>query len=111
MIRAQVGGRLASDPVSRTSKSTGKPFVLANILADHEGDRATWCRVFAFGEAADRLAGLRKGDSIAAVGTLRVGLYTPEGGEARLDLTLLADELLSVRRKPKVALDEGVAHE
>ncbi len=98
MIRAQLGGRLASDPVSKTS-AAGKPYAHANVRADTDGESATWARLLAFGDAADRLLSLRRGDAFSAVGQLKVGLYRPENGEVRLDLTLLADELLSVRRK------------
>jgi hypothetical protein len=99
VIRAQLSGRLASDPASKTS-AAGKPYVHCSVRADVDGESATWARLLAFGSAAERLVDLRRGDAFSAVGQLKVGLYTPkDGGEVRLDLTLLADELLSVRRK------------
>lgn len=94
MIRATGGGRLANDQ-AREIDVAGKPYVVASMRADVDGDGATWARLVAFGDAAEQFAGLHKGDAVSAAGVLRVGLYTPKnGGDARLDMTLMANELL-----------------
>lgn len=101
MIRAILNGRLAADPQQKVSKASGKPFVSARIRVDQDGDRALYAAVLAFADAADRLAGLKVGDAIAASGVLKVEVWAPQQGEPRPNLTLLCDELLSVRRKPR----------
>lgn len=101
MIRAILNGRLAADPQQKVSKASGKPFVSARIRVDQDGDRALYAAVLAFADAADRLAGLKVGDAIAASGVLKIEVWAPQQGEPRPNLTLLCDELLSVRRAPR----------
>lgn len=99
-IRSMVSGKLIRDPQTKTAAS-GRGYTSSIIKADQDGDTALLVRILAFGDAAGRLAGLGSGDAVSAAGTLKLGIYSPEGGDPRLDCTLLADELLSVRRAPR----------
>lgn len=99
-VRSLLTGKLIRDPQAKTAAS-GKGYTSCTLKADQDGDTALFVRVLAFGDASDRLAGLRAGDAVSAAGTLKLGIYKPDGGDPRLDATLLADEVLSVRRKPR----------
>jgi len=67
-----------------------------------DGDAPTWCTVLAFEDLTEKLAGLRKGAEVYARGKLKADLYTPQGGEPRVSLTLLTThvEPLVLERKP-----------
>jgi single-stranded DNA-binding protein len=90
MIAALVTGALFKAPESRMSKS-GKPFVTATIRAK-DGDAMTFIRIVAFSETAQtELFRLREGDSLSVQGALKAELYKPEGGEPKLNLSMIAD--------------------
>lgn len=46
-----------------------------------DGDEAQWVKVVAFGDRAQQLAGLHKGDRIYAEGRLKLKPKAPPGGE------------------------------
>ena len=97
---AIVTGVLFRVPEQRTSKA-GKPFVTATIRAK-DGEASQWWRVTAFSEGVQtelmRLAG---GDSCCVQGAFKVELYKPDGSEARLSLSIIADNVLALRQ-PKI---------
>lgn len=99
-IRSMVSGKLIRDPQAKTAAS-GKGYTSCTLKADQDGEHALFVRLLAFGDAAERLAGLRAGDAVSAAGALKLGIYRPENGDPRLDCTLLADEVLAVRRAPR----------
>ena len=101
MIRCIATGRLVSAPEQRTSKASGKPYTYARMAADQDGDQTLFARVYAFGDAGVRLAALHVGDAISVAGRLQLGIWTPDGGTPRVDATVLGDELLAVRRRPR----------
>lgn len=111
-IEAHFTGRLGKDGELRQTKA-GKPMAVLQVAVDaKEGD--AWCTVLAFEELAAAVAGLAKGAHVYAKGTLKVDLYTPQGGEPRVSLTLLANAIqplvLERKAKPKrqaVAVVEG----
>lgn len=96
-------GRLGKDAESRTTR-TNKPMTVLTVAVDtKDGDAATWCTVLAFEELAERLAGLIKGTGLYVRGKLKADLYTPQGGEPRVSLTLLAshvEPMVLERSKP-----------
>ncbi len=106
MIRALIVGDLRADPQQRTSK-VGKPYALARLSAPMDGDGRVSCSLIAFDDVAvARLLQLRAGASVAAAGTLKVGIFTGNDGSARPSLDLVADEVSSSSprpRKPKSA--------
>jgi hypothetical protein len=95
MIYALVSGALFKASEARTSKA-GKPFVTATIRAK-DGETTLWWKVVAFSESAQaELMRLGDGDAVR-----QVELYTPDGGETKLSLSIVADRVLALRQPPK----------
>ena len=100
MTIALVNGQLFRAPEQRTSK-TGKPYVTATLKVK-DGEASQWWRVTAFSESAQaEIMRLAEGDSLAVQGAFKAELYQPEGGEARVSLSIVADQVLALRRPPK----------
>jgi len=101
VIRALVTGELRADPQQRTGKN-GKPFALARLSVPMGDEGRVSCSLIAFeAEAVARLLQLRTGASVAAAGTLKVGIFTGNDGTARPSLDLVADEIASTTPRPK----------
>jgi single-stranded DNA-binding protein len=97
---ALANGALFKAPEQPTSK-TGRPFVTATIRAK-DGDASQFWRITAFSESAQaELMRLGEGDALAVQGSFRAELYTPEGGETRVSLSIIADHVLALRQPPK----------
>ncbi|WP_051948649.1 single-stranded DNA-binding protein [Methylosinus sp. PW1] len=95
-----VSGTLYRAPEQKTSKA-GKPFVVATIRAK-DGDGSQWWKVMCFSESAGaELLRLADGDALSVQGSMRAELWTPEGGEARVNLTVFADSVLALRPAAK----------
>jgi hypothetical protein len=103
--RAVISGVLAKPPVHKTS-SNGGAYVMATIR-EGSGDATRWWTAFVFSESA--IAGfeqLEVGAPIAVAGELDVKVYTPQGGGARLSLSVKVDAILTARRLPKKHREE-----
>lgn len=102
MIDALIAGRLHGAPKSRTS-SAGKPFATATVRTATRDGSAIFVSVITFEAAAvTALLALGDGDSVALAGELTPKVYTPQGGEPRPSLDLLAHAVLTeyhVQRK------------
>jgi single-stranded DNA-binding protein len=95
-----VTGSLYRAPEQKISKA-GKPFVVATIRAK-DGDASTWWKVMCFSESAgSELMRLNDGDALSVQGAMRAELYRPDGGDARINLTVFADAVLPLRPAPK----------
>lgn len=93
-------GSLYRAPEQKISKA-GKPFVVATIRAK-DGEASAWWKVMGFSESAGaELMRLADGDAVSVQGSMRAELYRPEGGEARINLTVFADSVLPLRPAPK----------
>lgn len=102
MIRALVTGELRADPQQRTGKN-GKPFALARLSVPMGDQGRVSCSVIAFeADAVTRLLQLRAGASVAAAGTLKVGVYEGNDGATRASLDMVADEIASTTPRPKM---------
>jgi|SRR5580704_3454618 single-stranded DNA-binding protein len=100
MTYALVSGSLFRAPEQKTSKA-GKPYVAATIRAK-DGEASQWWKVVAFSESAQaELMCLGDGDACTVQGAFKAELYQPEGGEARVSLSIVADQVLALRRPPK----------
>lgn len=94
MIAALMQGTLAADPVERTTRE-GKPFTTANVRVAAGAD-ALFIGIAAFDRtAAERLAQMRKGGTVAAVGVLEQTAWTAKDGAERTGLRLTASEVLT----------------
>jgi single-stranded DNA-binding protein len=58
---------------------------------------SAYLRLMAFNDLAPVAAGLKKGGRVYLEGSLRVGIWRPETGEPRLDLTVMAFRLEPTR--------------
>jgi single-stranded DNA-binding protein len=99
-VRAIVSGVLHKAPETKVSKN-GNSYARATIR-DGKGDDANWwaCLVFS-ASAVEEVQRLAPGDPIAVAGEIKADIYTPPGKEPRVNLTIMADTLLSARKPPK----------
>ena len=101
MIRALVVGELRADPQQRMGKN-GKPYALARLSVPMGDQGRVSCSLIVFeAEAGARLLQLRAGASVAAAGTLKVGVYEGNDGATRASLDMVADEIASTTPRPK----------
>jgi hypothetical protein len=96
---ALVTGSLWKPPEQKTSKA-GKPFVTATIRAK-DGEALQWWRVTVFSESAQaEIMRLADGDSLAVQGAFKAEVYRPSIDEAKLSLSIIADQILTLRQPP-----------
>lgn len=94
MIGALVSGDLIADPVERTTQA-GKRFVTATARVA-AGAEAIFVGIAAFEPtAAERLAQMRKGGTVAAVGAMEQTQWTDKTGAERTGWRLTASEVLT----------------
>ena len=114
MIRALVTGSLYGDPQTRTSQA-GKSYVTAKVRADGKDGSSVWCSIIAFGELADRLMTLGNGAALAVSGKAEVSGWIDKQGEPRAGLSLVADEIATLKGKPRPpqgdAMDDASARQ
>ena len=98
--RAIVSGVLFRAPAVKISKN-GKPYAFATIRSG-SGDAARWWKVFVFSESGiEEISSLGDGEPIAVAGEFDAELYAPADSESRVSWKIVADAVLSARRKPK----------
>jgi len=100
-VSALIQGSIAfGAPQQRTSRN-GNSFVTFNMKVANGTESAIW-RVFVFSESAQaEVLRLGEGDGLACQGTPKFELYQPEGGAARVSLSLTADHVLALRQPPR----------
>ncbi len=108
MIRALLTGTLHSDPQTRVGQS-GKPFTTAKLRADAADGGTVWCSLVAFGEQAERLAGLKAGQALSVSGRAKLTAWAGKDGQPAAGLSLTIDELVTLRGKPKAQGQEAQA--
>lgn len=114
MIVASCYGRLSRDPDLRTTKS-GKPMVIGNLAVDcgkPDAEQTMWLSVLCFGDQAEAMAKLGKGDWISVVGKLSKSVYQAQGSD-RESWSLIADGIVSARTsrpggRPKAPSDPAM---
>ncbi len=100
MIRCLCTGTLYGAPQSRTSAS-GKPFTTAKLRADGKDGAAVWCSLIAFGDLAERLASMKDRAALSVSGRIEVSVWTNRDGDACGGLSMVVDEIATLRGKPK----------
>ena len=100
MIRALVTGKLHDAPQARTS-ATGNTFAICKVKADDKNGAWVWVSVIAFGAEAERLLTLKQGDTVAIGGRTEIGAWSDKDGNPHGSLSLVADELATLRGKPR----------
>lgn len=86
-------GQLTADPVRRESKS-GKPFVTVQIRVATEAENVLLSVICFDTTACDKLARLRKGDSVAVTGRAKPTAWE-KNGEQRNGLSVVASGVLT----------------
>ena len=102
MIRALITGTIYGEPQARTSQA-GKKYATAKVKADSgkgEGG-VVWCSIIAFGEQAARLMTLANGAALSVSGKAEVNAYTNKQGEPAAGLSIVADDLATLKGKPR----------
>jgi single-stranded DNA-binding protein len=100
MTAVLVSGTLFKTPEQKTSKA-GRAFVTATLKA-RDGDAMQFWRVTVFSESAQaELLRLGEGDAVSAQGSMKAELYAKDGGEQRLSLSIVADQILALKQPPK----------
>jgi len=98
MLSALASGTLVRDPktgVSANGTRWSNTTIRANVGQSKEGDaESAFITIVCFGDVADRLARLSKGDSISVQGNLKPTEYQKDG-ETRHGLEIVAQALLS----------------
>ena len=100
MIRILATGTLHTEPTSRTS-ANGNPYTTAKLRADDGRGGTVWCSLIAFGEVADRLATLKAGAALSVSGRAEVSAWLDKQGEPKAGLSIVVDELVTLRGKPR----------
>ena len=108
MIRALVTGSLYGDPQTRTSQA-GKQYATAKVRADGKNGESVWCSIIAFGEIAERLMTLGNGAALAVSGKAEVNGWLDKQGEPKAGLSLVADEVVTLKGKPRPPQGTGDA--
>ena len=100
MIRCLITGKLHDIPQARTS-ATGNSFAVAKVKADDKNGAWVWVSVIAFGAEAERLLELKAGDAVAIGGRAELSVWQDRDGQHRPGLSLVADEVATLRGKSK----------
>lgn len=100
MIAVLLSGRLVGDPERRTGPS-GKAYALARLATTDSAGAEVLTSVIAFGEVAEQLAALSKGESASVAGRAKLSSWTGRDGTQRAGLSITADALLSVHHARK----------
>ena len=110
MIRAMVSGTLYGVPQARTAAS-GKQYATAKLRADGKDGTSVWCSFIAFGDIADRLLTLADGAALSISGRAEVNAWLDKAGEPKAGLSLVADEMVTLKGKPRPAPVEAQGQE
>jgi single-stranded DNA-binding protein len=97
---ALISGTIFRAPERKVSRA-GKPFATATVKC-RDGDAFVFWRLTVFSESCqEELLRLTEGDAVACQGAMRAELYTPEGGQPRVSLSLVADAILPAKGRTK----------
>ena len=98
-----VYGRLTGDPRAIETR-TGNPMTVGRLAVSlpcrengEDGEAAAYFGLVAFGELAESLARHLKGDTVGAFGRVKINRYTNRDGEAREEMQIMTDGLVSAR--------------
>ncbi len=100
MIRALATGTLHGDPQVRTA-ANGQPFTTAKLRADGKNGVSVWVSLIAFGEQSERLAAMKDRVALSVSGRCEVSAWINKDGEAAAGLSLVIDELATLKGKPR----------
>jgi single-stranded DNA-binding protein len=93
MLSVLAQGTLTSDPMERTSNA-GKPFVTGTLRVATEADSVLLSVICFDAAACDKLARLKKGDTVAVTGRAKPTAWE-KNGEQRYGLSVVAGGVLT----------------
>ena len=98
MIQVSAYGRLGQDPRAIETRS-GKAMSVASLAVQpsDEFEEPLWLNVVAFNRLAERLLKHSKGECLSVCGRVQRNTYTTRDGEAREQLQIIADAIVSAR--------------
>jgi Single-strand binding protein family len=95
-----LSGTLHKAAETRVSKN-GRQFTLAKLRVK-DGEATQWWQLFVFSESAQlELRRIEENDALAVQGVPKFEIYTPDGGEPRVSLSITVDSVLALRQPPK----------
>ena len=100
MIQASIYGRLGRDPEERQiggDKTMVTASLAVNAGRGDGGEVTVWISIVAFGRTSEMLIRHRKGDLLAAMGSLYRTRFTGRDGENREGWSLTVASLISAR--------------
>ncbi len=105
MIDALISGKLIKTPELKTGQS-GKPYTQFLLSVPVGEDHPGIVSGMSFGEVAERVARLQKGDPLAVIGSMKLNEWIDKAtGETKQGLSITANNVLSPydikKRKPK----------
>jgi len=111
MLNILATGTLVSDPRQRIT-AAGKAFATCQMRVPAEDSEATLVSAIAFNvDAVAAILALTKGDSCAIAGRAKLTSWE-KGGEKRLGLSVVADQVLTIyqieKRRKRATAAEGV---
>ena len=96
-------GRLTGDPRAIETR-TGNSMTVGRLAVSlpcrengEDGEATAFFGLVAFGELAESLSRHVKGDTVGLFGRVKINRYTNRDGEAREELSIMADGLVSAR--------------
>lgn len=90
-----LSGSITKQPEQRISRN-GNPYPIATVRTQDSED-ARFVSVTTFGDLADILADLAKGDPITMVGTGKIGTYeSKDGSGTRASLSVTASRIIAL---------------
>jgi len=82
------------------TSASGKPYTIATLRVKAD-DAQQFFRVMAFDpELQTALLDMKSGDGVSVTGRLSAELYTGKDNQPRLSLSVMADQVLPITRKP-----------
>jgi single-stranded DNA-binding protein len=113
MIDALITGKLIRDPMAKTGQS-GKAYCNFLLSVPTGDEQPVIVSGIAFGETAERIGNLKKGDALTVTGTLKPSSWTDKTtGETKTGLSITVSSCLSAydvakrRKKPDSQADAG----
>lgn len=93
-LHALATGTLVADPQRREGRKG--PFATTTIRVQTE-DEAIILSVIAFGETAERLLALTKGDAVSVAGRAKLSTWTGRDGAERHGLSIVVDQIAAAK--------------
>jgi single-strand DNA-binding protein len=109
-MEVRVRGRLGQDPELKTVTADNLPLVTFSLAYTPRSKKngewvdgeTNWYRVVKFGRGAEAIAdGIKKGDEVIVIGTMKMNNYTDKSGVAKSVMEINASEIGIIPRASK----------